>query len=50
MIKTIIDKARFSQHQISIEELEIESSFYQDKTNAYFKTNSCSKKSIYVIL
>ena len=37
MIKTIIDKARFSQHQISIEELEIVEQFYQDKTNAYFK-------------
>ena len=43
-IKTIIDKARFSQHQISIEELEIVERFYQDKTNAYFKQANLFKK------
>ena len=43
-IKTIIDKARFSQHQISIEELEIVEQFYQDKTNAYFKQANLFKK------
>ena len=44
VIKTIIDKARFSQHQISIEELEIVEQFYQDKTNAYFKQANLFKK------
>ena len=49
VIKTIIDKARFSQHQISIEELEIVEQFYQDKTMHILNKQICSKKSIYVI-
>lgn len=43
-IKTIIDKARFSQHQISVEELEIVERFYQDRTNKYFKQANLLKK------
>ena len=49
MIKTIIDKARFSQHQISIEELEIVEQFYQDKTNAHFKTSKFVQKNLFTL-